>query len=470
MSSIAASILPRNQRRKATRRAGLERGRSIAAAMLLAVLAALPGTSTALSGADAGADTGADTGYNAAATTSDARFGAQAGAGAQWESQWPAASGPGAAGQVDVTFGGGVRLGCSGVDLNGFLHRFDPAEILAEIRNSLLNGAQAAASNYLITLAYANPTMSSVLDMMDKKYTARFSAFAQACDAQAARARGQERGARALAQSGDECFDQETARGTAPSEAYRRCSILHTFDARSVPAAAATADFLRNFTHVNVTREIEALLALLPDERIDNGSYQFRPPLLTMAAMSQRLRDQTRRALDRIDTGRDPASIPACSAGAFLDGASAPDGCVPASAAALVSSSAFRGARLLGGAARTLFKDALSSQIAIGALYSNLLELFQQTAHIDVRAGSGADAGQAEARRRQLRESIGDLLVEADAQVKAQAARMQVVRLQMLALEHVQTDLESRAQRQQDSGRLPQFGLRNILSIFTGPP
>lgn len=203
----------------------------------------------------------------------------------------------------------------------------------------------------------------------------------------------------------------------------------------------------------------------MPDERIANGTYQIRPPQLTMAVMSQRLRDQARRALDRMDAGLDPAAVAVCDARALAAGSAAPDGCLPASAAALVTSSAFRGTRLLGSAARNLFNDALSSQIAVGALYSNLLELFQQTAHIDVR--SGGDAAHAEVRRRQLRESIGDLLVEADAQVKAQAARMQLVRLQMLALEQVEARMDAHARRLQESLGTPDFGLRGLLTLFT---
>lgn len=403
-------------------------------------------------------------GFDAAASSDDARFGAQLGAGTQWQSQTLA---PGPATPA-LSFGGGARLGCSGIDFNGFLHRFDPAELLAEIRNALLSGAQAAASNYLITLAYANPTLSSVLDMMDKKYTARFGAFAQACDAQAARARGLDRGARAMAQAGDECFDSETARGTAPTEAYRRCSIARSFDAADLPALAPTATYLRNYTHVNVTREVEALLSLLPDERIDGGNYQMHPPQSTVAGMAQRLREQTRLALDRVDAGADPATLGVCDADALLGSSSGTDGCVPASAQALVSSSAFRGTRLLGAGARTLFKDALSSQIAIGAMYSNLLELFQQTARIDVRGGTNADASHADSRRRQMRETLGELLQEADAQVKAQSAKMEIVRLQMLALERVEADLESGARRDRDGARVTQFGMGRLMQMFAG--
>lgn len=406
----------------------------------------------------------ADTSYSAGISSSDARFGSQLGAGSQWESQL------GSTGRANGTlgFGGGVRLGCSGVDFNGFLHAFDPAELLAEIRNSLLSGAQAAASNYLIMLAYADPTVSSVLDMMDKKYAARFSAFSQACDAQSARARGQDRGARAMAEAGDECFDRELARGTAPTEAYRRCSIAHSFDALDIPAAASTADFLRRYTHVNVTRDIEALLSLLPDERIQDGVYQMQPAPLTVAGMAERLRSQARLALDRMDTGADPATIPNCTAD-DISGTSIPAaGCLPASASALVTSRAFQSARLLGSASRTLFKDALSSQIAIGSMYANLLELFQQTAKIDVRSGSGADAEHALARRRQMRESIGELLLEADAQVKAQAAKMQLVHMQMLALEQVESEQAEQARRNRESTRMPQFGMRDLLQFLAG--
>ena len=402
--------------------------------------------------------------YGRSASSADARFGAELGAGTQWESQVS----PLGSGTANLSFGGGLRLGCSGLDFNGFLHSFDPAEILAEIRNALLNGSQAAASNYLITLAYASPTLASVLDMMDKKYTARFSAFAQTCDAQSARARGQDQGARALAQAGDQCYDRELARGTAPSEAYRRCSILHSFDGLDLPAAASTADFLRKYTHINVTREVEALLGLLPDERVDGGAYQYQAPKTTLATMSDRLRQKTRMALDRLDAGVLSSTIATCNADDILGPSISMEGCLPAGAAPLVTSEAFRSSRLLGSAARALFNDALSAQVAIGSMYSNLLELFQQTAKIDVRPEAGADAAHALSRRRQMRESIADLLGEADTQVKVQAARSQLVRMEMMALEQVESQLNAQSRRSQADARLPQFGMRNFLEFLSG--
>lgn len=400
--------------------------------------------------------------YDASISSADARFGAQLGAGSQWTSQAPASGTT----MGTIAFGGNASLGCSGIDLNGFLRSFDPAELITEIRNSLLTGAQAAASNYLIMLAYANPTISSVLDMMDKRYTARYSSLAQACDAQAARARGQDRGARAMALSGDQCFAQETSRGTAPTEAYRRCSIQNSFDGLDLPATASTLDYLRRYTHVNVTPALEPLFALLPDERIQGGRYQMRPPLTTVAAMSGRLKIQARAALDKLDQGADPATIAPCDAGRLLNSMQQPDGCLPVGTATLVTSSAFRSSRLLGLAARNLFKDALAAQIALASMYSNLLELYQQSAQIDVLAGTTADAAHAATRRSQLRAGIAELLGEADAQVKAQAARSELVRMQMLALEQVEANLDTGARRLQENARPPGFELRDLISAF----
>lgn len=404
--------------------------------------------------------------YSNQVSAEDARFGSAVGAGSQWQSGLPNAGIPDPLRGAGATFGGGARLSCTGVDFNGFLRSFDPAELISEIRTSLLTGAQAAASNFLITLAYSNPTVSSVLDMLDKRYSARFDAFAQACNAQADRARGQEAGARAMADAGDECFGQEVARGTAPTEAYRRCSVLHALDEFDIPAAAPLGDFLRKYTTVNMTQEFEALLALLPDQRIEQGNFQIRPPQMTVPALSDLLRGLARRALDRIDGGTDPGSIPACSAPAMLGRAAAPDGCLPPAAMSLVTSQAFRSARLLRPASRALFKDALSSQIALTTLYSNLLDLFQQSARIDTRSDAAADAAQASARRKQLRESIGDLLAEVDTQVKAQEARASMVRSQMLALEQVEATLDAHSRNAAAQSDSAHFGLRDLLHLF----
>ena len=400
-------------------------------------------------------------GYSDEATAADARFGSSIGAGSQWQS----GLGPGSSSAI-VSFGGGVRLGCSGVDFDGFLRSFDPSELLNEMRTSLLTGAQAAVSNYLLTMAYANPTIASVLDMMDKRFSARFAAFAQGCNAQEARARGEDAGARAMADAGDQCFGQEIARGTAPTEAYRRCSVLRDFESLDIPAAASTSDFLRRYTTINVTKELEALLALLPDDRVVSGSYQMRPPQATLATMSDRLRARARAALDQVDAGGEAGNIPSCGPEAMLGDAVEGQACLPATAKALVTSGAFQGARLLAPTSRALFKDALSLQIAVSAMYSCVLDLFQQVSRIDVRGDANADAGYTRKRRRRLREAVADLLQEAETQLRAQETRAVIVRSQMLALEHVESRLESRSRAADSAAQYPQFGVRDLLRLF----
>ncbi len=402
--------------------------------------------------------------YGDGASSDDARLGAQIGAGAAWH---PAMAPLGGAGS-GIGFGGNARLSCNGIDFNAFLRSFDPNELLNEMRNSIVSGAQAAVSNYLIALAYSSPTLVSVLDMMDKRYSARFAAFAQACDAQAARARGLDEGARRMAEAGDQCFAQEIERGTGPTEAYRRCSIARSFESIDLPAAASTLDFLRRYTNLDVTREIEALLALIPDERIEQGRYEMRPAQLTVASMSERLRLSARDALDRIDAGADPSTIAACGAGTLLDPAPAAGGCLPAAAAALIASPAFRSARLLGAPARELVKDALAGQIAASAMYSNLLELFEQTARLDVRQGTGAAAEDTLSRRRRLHEEIGRLLTEADTLVKAQEARARLARTQLFALERAEAGLEAQAAALDAERARPGFGMRDLLRVFGG--
>jgi hypothetical protein len=403
--------------------------------------------------------------YSSNASLDDARFGSTLGAGAQWQSSLPGGVGAGSFG-----FGGGARLSCAGVDFNGFLRSFDPSELIGELKNSLLSGAQAAASDFLISLAYADPTVASVLDMLDKRYSARFSAFAQACNAEAARARGLAAGARSMADADDQCFGQEIDRGTAPTEAYRRCSIQHSFDGLDIPAALPLADFLTQYTHVNVTPQLQGLFALLPDERVANGAYQTKPPQATVSGMTDRLRSLSRGALERLDTGVDPATIPDCTPDLLLGQAADGSVCLPRNSAALVSSGAFQSSKLLGSASRSLFNDALSTQIAIGEMYSNLLDLYQQAAQIDVRTGATADAAHAQARQHKLREEIAELLGEVDLQAKAQEARAHLVRSQMLALEQVAAGLNARGKAARAEQRSPQFGMRDLLRLFTDHP
>jgi hypothetical protein len=430
---------------------------------LAVVIPYLPADSQSLGGAGSTTPDQSSPLYPPGSSVSDTAFGAQIGAGSHW------APSPGTfAKSGAMAFTGTARLGCSGVDFNAFLRSFDPHELLSEIRNTLLSGAQAAASNFLVALAYSDPTIVSVLDMMDKKYSSRFSAFSQACHAQAARSHGEQFGAMAMADAADQCFDAEISRGTAPTEAYRRCSIQHQFDGMNLPAAASNADYLRQFTTVPVTADTEALMGLMPDQRIASNSLQLRAPESTVAIMTDRIRIQARTALERIDQGADPTQIATCS-GSALNGTSASvEGCLPPGTVSLLATPAFRSASLLGNASRELFKDALASQIAIGAMYANLIELKQQIDRMDVRNGAIADANHAQSRRRNLHAAFNELLQEAESQVKAQEARNEIVRSQILALEKVQSTLNTRAGEIRSDAAKPQFAIRDLVHLFAG--
>ena len=391
---------------------------------------------------------------------SDSRLGAILGTGAE-----PAYTPP-ATVSAGVSFGGAAQLGCSGVDFNGFLQTFAPTELLTELRQMLLSGAQAAAANYLITLSYASPTIASVLDMLDKKYAARFFAFTQACNAQADRARGENIGATTMAEAGNECYGQQIASGASPTVAYRICSVQHLFANLNLAATASTAEFLRRYTTWNPTPDGDALLALLPDGRIANGAFQIRSPRLTVASMADRYRTLSRAALERIDSGTDPSQIPSCDSNALLATTADPAGCLPADAFPTVSSGAFQSVRLLDPAARALYKDALASQIAVSAMYSRLLDLYEQTDRIEAKPGIDADASEIRARQTRLHAEIGNLIDEANVLTKAQEARAGLARARIDALDALRTQTAARADALGNVRSGPQFGMRDLMQLF----
>jgi hypothetical protein len=262
----------------------------------------------------------------------------------------------------------------------------------------------------------------------------------------------------------DQCFARELARGTAPTEAYRRCTVARSFDGLALPATLSTIDFLRRHSDLQVTRRIESLLALLPDERIEAGHYQMRPPRVSLELMSSALQARARLALDQMMDGTPSAAVAECAPDLILD----PSGpaCLPLSASAIVTSPAFRGARLLGPAARSMFKDALSSQIAVAAVYSDLLDLAQQMARTNLRGDSDASAAEILSRKQELQDHVMRLLGQADLQVKLQESKLRLARTQLLALERAEANLRARAVALQPQGITPMFSAGSMLRLF----
>jgi hypothetical protein len=392
----------------------------------------------------------------------DARFGAEVGAATAWQPSYVPLTGASAS----FGFNGHATLSCDHIDFKGFLSQFNPGELIHDMKDVVMHGAQAAAFDYLIALAYSTPTVASVLDMMDKRLADRFHAFAQTCSVQQARRIGEEQGAKKMADASDQCFAKQVSGGASPTDAYRTCSIDHAFGALDLPALANTTDFLRRFTNLNVTREVEVLLGMLPDERIQGGMLQMRAPPTSVAAMTDGLRQRARAALDLVEGGADPTHIAACTADDLSGAGGGDPACLPPSAAALVASPAFRGVRLLNAQSRELYKDALSSQIASVAAYSNILELQQQIARLDVKSNSGVDAQEAMTRRQHLLDQSNRLLGQADTQVRIEEGKLRVARTQLLALEHAEDRLESAGQQLAGENRSQSFGVRDFVRLF----
>ena len=398
----------------------------------------------------------ADTGQ---ASLDDTRFASQIGAPAFSYHQPQSASQP----STSVDFRGTTGPSCASLDLDTFLNQFDPNELLAELRQTVLSGAQSAISNFILALAYSAPTLTSVLDMADRQVGSRFNAFAQTCASQQLRIVGAQSADRRIAEAGEQCFAQEVARGTTPTAAFRRCTVFRSFDALKVPASLSTLDFVRQHSDLAMTPRTESLLALLPDERIVAGSYQLRPPKVSLQSLTDSVRSRSWVALDRLLDASD-STVAECSAESLTDSSSL--GCLPRPGIELIDSPAFRAARLLGPVTRSIFKDALSSHIAVVELYTDLLDLAQRIDRMNLRGDSNASGDEMQSRKKTLKSHVGRLLEEADLRMKLEEIRLQSARTQMIAAERAQQELRIEAEGLRDRGGGMSLGNGFLFRLF----
>lgn len=397
--------------------------------------------------------------YGRGTDFTNAKYGTMVSAGAHWAPAYASAS----RASAEIGFGGNVALSCSGIDFKGFLHQFNPSELLTQMKDTLVSGAQAAVSSYLITLAYANPTLASVLDMLDKKYTARFDAFAQACNAKEARKRGEEIGARRMAEAEDQCFSAEIQGGASPTEAYRICANASTFGKMDLPALKRTGDFLKRYTSLNLTAEMNTLLNMLSDEEITSDGMRMRPPTISTSQVYGNLESRAQSAIKSILGGADPSSIPECREGDLSGESKAEAGCIPATAANLVNSPTFLSARVLSPSAVELYTSAMSSQVAMTALYSNIYELKQQVSQMDAKAGSGVGAEEVTRRRDGLLKQIDSVERQADALRKIQDSRVKLAKTQIITLQKAQEELVNRSNEARE--RKQEGGMNRLLRM-----
>ncbi len=389
------------------------------------------------------------------ASTSEVRLGAALGAARGWT---PAIEPPG----PQFGFTGRATLGCSGLDYSGFLRSYNVDDLLHQMRNQLLGGAQAAAADYLIMLAYSNPTLASVLDTLNQNYSARFGVFQTACNAMQARQQGLEAGARRMATAQDQCYEAQVAAGASPSSAYQTCANEATLGAVTgpLPAAKSAIEFLRDHTTLQITPPVRALLALLPDTRIGTNGLEVAPPQVRLDQLNRRVESRVGLALDRIFAGESPLAMPACADDVLLaDAASAADACIPAAATDVLQSGVMLSGRQLAPGARRLYRDAIAAQVAMLHIRGALLELMTQVRQLAGRTGaSGRDVLD---RRRELEEQIHLLTREADALQAWQQAKATTLRTQFMASEWASAVPRSSAEP--DRGRAPDSALYSAL-------
>jgi hypothetical protein len=379
--------------------------------------------------------------YGAMATSQEIRFGGTVGSGAAWTPSTPQTLG-------SVGFGGHASLTCGGLDYGGFLRGYDVGDFLREMRNQFMDGAQAAAMNYLIVLAYSNPTLASVLDTMNQSYSAKFGSFQLACNAQQARRQGLNQGARRMAAAQDQCYEAQVRGGASPTHAYQACAGEETLGpiATQLPAGKSIVDFIRDHTSMQMTPAVASLFGLLSDTRVGENGLEVSPPKVTLYQFNRNVEVRIGKALQRVLEGEPPSTIPDCSSEMYFAEAADPAAaCLPANFAGVIQSSAFLSARQLSISAKQLYSDALSSQIAIASTRSAILDLMSQVKQLNPRDGGGAGASDVIERRKELEEQIALLQREADALQAFQQAKANTIRTQILAM-----DLSSTAARSLD--------------------
>ncbi len=367
------------------------------------------------------------------ASVTEMRFGTSLGVAPGWTS---AVQAPG----PQFGFSGRATLGCSGLDYTGYLRTYNVEDLLHQMRSQLLSGAQAAAADYLIMLAYSNPTLASVLDTLNQNYSARFGSFQTACNALQARQQGLEAGARRMASAQDQCYEAQVAGGASPTSAYQTCANEATMGAVTapLPAAKSAIEFLRDHSTLEITPLVRVLLGLLPDTRIGPGGLEVAPPQVRLDQLNRRVESRVGFALDRILAGESPLAIAVCADDVMVTDAVGPaDACVPLAASDVLQADAILAARQLTPGARKVYRDALAAQVALLQTRGALLELMTQVRQLAARSGAGSAVSGRDLleRRRELEEQIGLLQREADALQAWQQAKAATVRTQVMASE-----------------------------------
>ncbi|MDD5278639.1 MULTISPECIES: hypothetical protein [Acidithiobacillus] len=324
------------------------------------------------------------------------QFGAAIGSGSLYS--------PNSSATANIGFNGSLGVSCSGINPEAFIQSINPTAIINKFKNTLIGGTQAALENYLLATAYSNPTLASVMNMENKTLNLNFSQFASQCSMQQAKAMGANMGARKMAQAHNECFEQQIASGVGASQAYTNCvnssSALSSIVSNKLPESFGNIGFLKNYTNMNVTTRIESLMGLLQDTKVgDNSagsaSLVVKPPETTVYDMNANMQTHVAYALNEILGGTPASQIPDCTSSALNKPAAADSGtgaCLPSQARNIVGSSGFSAAEELPPQAQSLYVSALSGQIAITDIRSQIIKLYQDVEKTSLKIASSSSS------------------------------------------------------------------------------
>ena len=344
-------------------------------------------------------------------------------------------------------FGGAVGIGCNGINFGSFMQGFNPQSLVNNIKNNLISGAQAYAENYLLTTIYSNPSLSSVLNMLNSNYEKQFNLFQNSCNAEQDKINGANKGAREMARTNNQCYESQVASGTNPVQAYNYCAnqgnALTYAVQNNLPSTQGINTFLNDNVNETIPQTEHTLVtSLLPDQKVGTGGVEYRPPQSTVYQMTSNIQLETEAALEQVlDGSTQRADIPACTATDETTLPSAGYACLPGQAAAVASSPAFMAAQQLSANAQGLYISALSRQIAVAAMRGNILKLSNMVAQLAPKASASSSststttsAGTKEVidRMKAMQKQIGRLQQQLNdeqdyANAKAVAARTQIL-------------------------------------------
>lgn len=411
--------------------------------------------------------------YGAGDSMGDLRFGANIGAGSGYYNP----DGPSAG--ANVGFGGHAGLSCSGLNYQAYIRSINPNEVVKKYIDVYTKGAQAAAFNYLLSLAYSNPTVASILDTMNNDYSQQFSAFAKQCSLDEAKRMGAERGARKMAEAKNECYESQVKAGVGAAQAYDNCksesSAFSYVAIHSLPASKAIGDFLKDYTNIDVNQKMDSMLGLFGDQVVTSNGLEMKPPKTTIYAMNENVARRTRIALQMIMNGMPGSSIRNCTGQDLMDppmGANNPaDACLPAETRGVVATPGFAAANQLEPGARNMYVDALSSQIAIASIRDNLVNLENRIVQLTINPSADVSTDTVEKKKKELLGKISAMQGQADALQRLQVAKSQIAKTQIASLQQVmRQNAAVAAQVKRDTGSddlwwTPQSILRNLLRL-----